>query len=146
MLAGQGATQGNPGLEQLAGRIPHLRGNIRSLEDKIRVQVAIARVTQGGDGHAVLCADGINSVKHRGQLRARYRDVFDKRRPLSLNRGVDGPAHAQEFFALSRVGRHGGLAAALHDDVKNTGCLSLRLFTVRLHEQEGTSGFLLVQA
>ncbi len=54
VLTGERAAERERRAEQLLRRLPHHRGDFGPLEDEVRMQVAVARVGDGGDDEAVL--------------------------------------------------------------------------------------------
>src|SRR5690606_36022282 len=75
VLAGESAAESECGTEELAGSFPHVRGYVWAVEDEVRVQVPVARMSDGGDRERILALDAGDLVEHRGHRAARHGDV-----------------------------------------------------------------------
>ena len=135
MLAGEGTAEGERLTEQGSGRIPHPFRDLASRDHEVGVQIAVARMRDGGNVDPVLGFDAGDRVEHRRHRAAGHRHVFDENAPAGLHRAVERSTKSQKILALlPGVGRL-RFTTGLVDDAQRLSSLRRAQRTIGLHHE-----------
>jgi len=110
MLAGDGAPHGDGGIEDLrkGGMGPFDLVLITLVRQAGRVQITVAGMAEGTDGHIVFFGRFLNNLQHGGDAAARYGGVLQDGGRLEPRQGRQGRAAGRRQFE-GLVGILGGL-------------------------------------